>query len=180
MRMLAVLWFVVSFPRELGGAGSPLVAVMAAVVQTERSQTSLEVLQHTKRAKHLQVSDKSTCITSTYTCILNTGIFYFFFFYLNLLKSVIQKYFLQEKFAKTPPCGSLIFYQDTFVLTLLTARKLISLWFLHCLVDVGSLWAGRIWLIRTTVRLLVRSTSGCLWVTSSNGALISCASGQLG
>lgn len=109
MRMLAVLWFVVSFPRELGGAGSPLVAVMAAVVQTERSQTSLEVLQHTKRAKHLQVSDKSTCITSTYTCILNTGIFYFFFFYLNLLKSVIQKYFLQEKFAKTPPCGSLIF-----------------------------------------------------------------------
>lgn len=179
MRMLAVLWFVVSFPRELGGAGSPLMAVMAAVVQTERSQTSLEVLQHTKRAKHLQVSDKSTCITSTYTCILNTGIFYSFC-YLNLLKSVIQKYFLQEKFAKTPPCGSLIFYQDTFVLTLLTARKLISLWFLHCLVDVGSLWAGRIWLIRTTVRLLVRSTSGCLWVTSSNGALISCASGQLG
>lgn len=105
MRMLAVLWFVVSFPRELGGAGSPLVAVMAAVVRTERSQTSLEVLQHTKRAKHLQVSDKSTCITSTYTCILNIV----FFFYLNLLKSVIQKYFLQEKFAKTPPCGSLIF-----------------------------------------------------------------------
>lgn len=47
MRMLAVLWFVESFPRELGGAGSPLVAVMAAVVWTERSQTSLEVLQHT-------------------------------------------------------------------------------------------------------------------------------------
>lgn len=44
MRMLAVLWFVVSFPRELGGAGSPLMAVMAAVVRTERSQTSLEVL----------------------------------------------------------------------------------------------------------------------------------------
>lgn len=108
MRLLAVLWFVVSFPRELGGAGSPLMAVMAAVVQTERSQTSLEVLQHTKRAKHLQVSDKSTCITSTYTCILNTGIFYSFC-YLNLLKSVIQKYFLQEKYVKTPPCGSLIF-----------------------------------------------------------------------
>lgn len=110
MRLLAVLWFVVSFPRELGGAGSPLMAVMAAVVQTERSQTSLEVLQHTKRAKHLQVSDKSTCITSTYTgtCILNTGIFNSFC-YLNLLKSVIQKYFLQEKYVKTPPCGSLIF-----------------------------------------------------------------------
>lgn len=57
MRMLAVLWFVVSFPRELGGAGSPLVAVMAAVVQTERSQTSLEVLQHTKRVllQHIHV-----------------------------------------------------------------------------------------------------------------------------
>lgn len=96
MRMLAVLWFVVSFPQELGGAGSPLVAVMAAVVQTERSQTSLEVLQHTKRAKHLQVSDKGTYITSTYTCILNI-VFFFILIYLNqLYKSIFYRKNLQK------------------------------------------------------------------------------------
>lgn len=109
MRMLAVLWFVVSFPRELGGAGSPLVAVMAAVVQTERSQTSLEVLQHTKRAKHLQVSDKSTCITSTYTCILNTGIFYFFFFILIYLNQLYKSIFYRKNLQKPLPVVALFF-----------------------------------------------------------------------
>lgn len=110
MRMLAVLWFVVSFPRELGGAGSPLVAVMAAVVRTERSQTSLEVLQHTMRAKHLQVSDKSTCITSTYTCILNTGIFYFFFFFILIyLNQLYKSIFYRKNLQKPLPVVALFF-----------------------------------------------------------------------
>lgn len=105
MRMLAVLWFVVSFPQKLGGAGSPLVAVMAAVVRTERSQTSLEVLQHTKRAKHLQVSDKGTYITSTYTCILNIG----FFFILIYLNQLYKSIFYRKNMQKPLPVVALFF-----------------------------------------------------------------------